>query len=709
MITSKEKKKKFYIILIIIVLLIFLCVFFTLNFFSRNVSSKQKNSSLGCMQPYNITSCEDEGRYNKAHSGTIKEIQTLLKNAEYYSEPVNGNYDNNTYNAVKLAQKAYGLQQTGKVDYEFVEKIASEYNFRWTIITYDKNGGEGSISGTKNNRQFVLNANVPISISKLSKNSSTHVGWIASSISRENGTIYYYGCSKKSCTKPVMYTASQKDSLGTSFVPYVFSFGETVNSDIFNSLDNVNVTFRAYYCGSYGSSYDKAISSCEKDSNIGTNDLSNVTKFECIYDNQAILDNFVPASTTVLCSLSNLPAGVTNAKWYYNGHYKELTNLKSNNISWSFVTPSELYSSLVTINAELSNKIIYSKKIKVAKKVTAVPELNCYYNNQNILNKVIPPLSKISCNLDNIPSGIGSVSWYYNDKYIDVTKRNENSSILEFSIPKDLNNATLIIKAALQDKNIYTTTVKIGTESTLEEDNINPLISDISFTPSGIYVKASDNVKINKICLDNKTNCIVVNSTSINSNYSFSDLDVRKSYTLFVCDSSFNCSSKSVGYIDKTNPVISSAVLSQDGLTINAYDDVLISKICLGSKSECNKVNLKNVNKTFPFTTVDGGTYTVYVYDSSGNFTTKNVLRPDRIKPVIKKVTLTSSKLTISASDNIKISRICIDSSKNCKYVNSKIINSSFIFSGLKKGKTYSIYVYDSSENYITARIVAKK
>ena len=259
-----KKRKIFYaLIFLIVICVIGIGTFYVKNHFSGEVGSKSKNAATTCYQPYNITACENEWYYGRPQKDLIKKLQEMLKEAGYHYGYVNGNYGSYTVDAVRRAQRAFGLQQTGQADYQLVEKMAPMYNYGWTVITYNKNGGTGTLIGTSNSKQFLMRANSPLISARLSKSNATHVGWTATSTDRSNSNIvYYYGCSSKNCTKPTMYTQAQKNSLGSKFVSYVFTPGEMVNSDIFNSLNGVRVNFNAYYCNGTGAKYTKSTSTC---------------------------------------------------------------------------------------------------------------------------------------------------------------------------------------------------------------------------------------------------------------------------------------------------------------------------------------------------------------------------------------------------------------------------------------------------------------
>ena len=135
------------------------------------------------------------------------------------------------------------------------------------------------MSGTADDKEFIMRSNIPVSTTVLTKGSSTHVGWTATATSRANkNTIYYFGCNKTKCTKPTAYTASKVKSLGAKFVPYVFQPGEIVHADTFNALDGVVVNFSAYYCSSANAVYNKSTSTCNKGTpGNGTTVLSKYT------------------------------------------------------------------------------------------------------------------------------------------------------------------------------------------------------------------------------------------------------------------------------------------------------------------------------------------------------------------------------------------------------------------------------------------------
>ena len=260
----RKRRTAYLIIAGAILLLIGGGVFYVKKQFSGEIGSKSKNAASSCAQPYSIAACENEGYYERAHGDSIQKLQEMLQEAGYHYGYVNGNYGSYTVDAVKKAQKALGLQETGLADYNLVEKLAPKYKYGYTIITYNANGATGKVLGTVDNKEFIMRANTPISSTKLVKNGNTHIGWIATSVSRTNNTPYYYGCDKKNCTKPTMYTEDQKISLGTKFVPYVFTPGEKVHSDTFNGKDGVNVKLSAYFCSATGATYNKNTSSCSK-------------------------------------------------------------------------------------------------------------------------------------------------------------------------------------------------------------------------------------------------------------------------------------------------------------------------------------------------------------------------------------------------------------------------------------------------------------
>ena len=260
-----SKRRRFYIICAVFVaLLVGTGVFYAVKYFSGGLNGKSKNAESSCAQPFSISLCENEGYYGRPQGDAIEKLQEMLKEAGYHYGYVNGNYGSYTVDAVKRAQKAYGLSQTGQADYQLVQIMAPKYNYGYTIITYNSNGGTGTIYGTKDNKQFIMRANTPISPTILTKSGSTHVGWTATSKSRYGSTTYYYGCNSTNCTKPTMYTEAQKNSLGSKFVPYVFTPSEKVHSDTLNALDGVLVTFNAYYCSSANTTYNKSTSSCAK-------------------------------------------------------------------------------------------------------------------------------------------------------------------------------------------------------------------------------------------------------------------------------------------------------------------------------------------------------------------------------------------------------------------------------------------------------------
>ena len=706
--TLKKRRVIYVISAIAFVALVGVSIFFVKKQFFGEIGSKSKNAATACAQPYNLAACENEGYYGRAHGPAIQKLQEMLKEAGYHYGYVNGNYGSYTVDAVKRAQKAFGLQQTGQADYQLVEKLAPKYNYGYAIVTYNRNGGTGTILGTKNDKQFFMRTNTPISTAKLTKSGNTHVGWVATSTSRYGNATYYYGCSSKNCTKPTMYTAAQKNSLGSSFVPYVFTPGEKVHSDTLNALDGVKATFTAYWCSSTGATYNKSNSSCSKgkassgssSSSSNSNANSTATRVECYYNGSNTSNVTVPAYTKVSCSAVNLPSGVTSAKWYYNNNYRETTKRSGSGTSWSFNTPSESKATSVTVKAILSNNKSYSTVVKVAPKVTANPKLECYYNGKITTSVTVPAYTKVSCSAFNLPSGVTSVKWYYNNNYRETTKRNGNGSSWSFYTPSESRATSVVIKALLTNRNSYSTVVKVAAKP---KDTTRPTISTVSVSNRGLRIKASDNVSIWKICVGTK-NCKNVYKKSVDQWYDFS-FSVGQRYYIYVYDTAGNYSSQGATYYDTVSPSVTHVSLLYNGLVISASDNVLVNRVCLGSTSNCKYINTKSVSRTVPFSSTEGTTYTVYVYDNSGNYTTRTVKRPDTTRPSIKMVTLTSLQLMVNASDNVLISRVCLNSSINCKYVNSKSIANTFYFAGSKPGQTYKVYVYDTSGNYSVASV----
>ena len=255
-----RNRKIFYAIAgVSVTCLVVLGVFF-LTRGTNDVSGRGKNAAVGCAQPYTVAVCKTASSTD--HGATIKKLQEMLKDAGYYTGAINGNYTDATAAAVKKAQAKYGLAQNGNADSALVTKMADSYGYGFTTILYNSNGGTGQIYGTDSSKkQFVMRANVPVSSSSLTKSGNTHIGYTATAKNRWTTTNYYYGCNTKNCTKPTMYTEAQKNSLGSSFTPYVFLKGESVNSDIFNYIAGVHVTFNAFYCSSSGATYNKSTSS----------------------------------------------------------------------------------------------------------------------------------------------------------------------------------------------------------------------------------------------------------------------------------------------------------------------------------------------------------------------------------------------------------------------------------------------------------------
>ena len=213
---------------------------------SNEIGGKSKNAAMtSCVQPYTVSLCKSEGSINGTQAATIKKLQQMLKDAGFYKGSDTGNYDTATESAVKAAQKNYGLSQTGKADAALVSKMADKYGYGYTTITFNNNGGSGSMSP-----QFIMRADIPIRASGFSKSGYKHVGYTAEATGRWNNTKYYYGCvSNTNCTyyNMTMVTEAQKNSYGSKFTQAVIASGTTVHSDKFNFLTGVTVVFKAVY------------------------------------------------------------------------------------------------------------------------------------------------------------------------------------------------------------------------------------------------------------------------------------------------------------------------------------------------------------------------------------------------------------------------------------------------------------------------------
>lgn len=91
-------------------------------------AQKAMNASVSKSSYANVTTIAKLGDApaftQKGSSGKdVEKLQQALKIKGYYKDVVDGKYGNNTVNAVKAYQKAVGLSQTGKADYNTIKKL----------------------------------------------------------------------------------------------------------------------------------------------------------------------------------------------------------------------------------------------------------------------------------------------------------------------------------------------------------------------------------------------------------------------------------------------------------------------------------------------------------------------------------------------------------------------------------------------------------
>lgn len=336
-ISSEEKSRKKYTISVIIIctLIISFCCF-SVYYFNDKLISNQKNATNNtCMMPYSTKNCK------YARNETVKQIQKMLNNQGYYNKSYgyDGNFGPKTVVAVKAFQRSKGLGADGYVGPGTLEELAKATNTAYFKIKYDKAGGTGSLNSQYNNTQVILNGvATKISTTKLTKNNSTHVGYIATTTL--GSMKIRYGCFGKNCSSNYrIYTEAQIKATSKPFNDYVYSIGEEFSNNVW--MTGQQITFTAKYCNK-NETYDKTTNQCKE--NASTSTPSQPTPPSSgNYDHSITLSAYVPycrgCSGYVYCPLPNNEKFTQNNYKYTDSQYGEVRVVAGRNMRNNSTTP----------------------------------------------------------------------------------------------------------------------------------------------------------------------------------------------------------------------------------------------------------------------------------------------------------------------------------------------------------------------------------